>query len=78
MIDDDLDWPWCEECNSYHHPTKNITCKKLMTYHPSDTQEIVRNFPMEDFISFVRMIVCENTSFPIAPQIDWPTIGKND
>ena len=24
--DRDQDWPWCESCNSYHHPS-NTTCK---------------------------------------------------
>lgn len=24
----DVDWPWCEDCQSYHHP-KNPTCFKL-------------------------------------------------
>lgn len=25
---DDGSWPWCEACNSWHHP-RNPTCKKL-------------------------------------------------
>jgi len=25
--EDPTPWPWCEACNSYHHPT-NPTCRK--------------------------------------------------
>lgn len=37
----DVDFPWCDACNSYHHP-QNVTCKLIKLYYESDGERGAR------------------------------------
>jgi len=36
------DWPWCEECQSYHHPS-NTSCRKLKTEPKLDPLAVIKD-----------------------------------